>query len=402
MPESCQSLLQPDLETGFFEELDQSSAPWKGLGTFRFQARNRRQIGERSFSRAEIEAITAAAYETPQEFRIEGHRRGWWLFQGYWYVTSVELQAADVAAWVEEHYYPRQLAEWGAAPSSGTPSAPERRNHDVYLSVCSMFLNGERYLPEWIEFHLHAGVERFFLYDHESTDASRDVLAPYVAEGTVVVYDWPVYPGQVEAFEDCVARHRDESRWIAFFDLDEFLFSGTGRPLPEILRAFEPWPGVLVNRPAFGSAGIQTQPAGLVTESYTLRSNISRRNRAGKTIADPARVTGAGGGHHWIYREGHAVDERRRPAPLSRSLSVSFSLLRLNHYPVRSREEFERKMATPRADTGTLRTGTTFESVNQNLNDVTDRAAADCAPAVEEALRRRGEPARGRDLPRKV
>jgi hypothetical protein len=318
-------------------------------------------------------------------------------------VTTDDLHATDVAAWVEEHYYRAQLAEWGVAPASDPPPAPERKQPGTYLSVCSMFLNGEPYLAEWIEFHLHAGVERFFLYDHESTDASRDVLAPYVQEGTVVVYDWPVYPGQVEAFEDCVARHREESRWIAFFDLDEFLFSGTGRPLPEVLQPFEPWPGVLVNRPAFGSAGVHTQPAGLVTESYPLRSNISRRNRAGKTIADPARLARCGGGHHWVYTEGYAVDERRRPAPLSRSLSVSFSLLRLNHYPVRSREEFDRKMATPRADTATLRTGTTFESINTGLNDVTDLAAANCAPAVAEALRRRRvEPARDRKHARKV
>src|SRR5205807_4111570 len=100
-------------------------------------------------------------------------------------------------------------------------------------------------------------------------------------------------------------RHRHESRWIAFFGLDEFLFSGTGRPVPDVLRAFEPWPGLLVNRPAFGSAGREAQPPGLVTESYTLRSNISRRNRAGKTIADPTRLARAGGGHHWRYTEGH-------------------------------------------------------------------------------------------------
>jgi hypothetical protein len=381
-------VLRLDLESGYFEELDRATVPWRGLGTFRFQAQGRRRIGERVFSRADVDELTTSSYQAPQRTRIEGDHRSWWAFEGYWYVTRADLEAADVEALVRERYR-EELEQWRVSPMPSPPPAPAREHDGPYLAVCSMFLNGAQYLPEWIEFHLLAGVERFYLYDHESTDRSREVLAPYVEEGTVIVYDWPVYPGQVEAFEDCVERHRHDSRWIAFFDLDEFLFSGTGRPLPEVLREFEPWPGVLVNRPAFGSAGWETTPSGLVTESYPLRSNISRRNRAGKTVADPMRLARCGGGHHWYYTEGHAVDERLRPAAISRTLSVSFSLLRLNHYPVRSREEFERKLATPRADTATLREGTTFGSVNEGLNDITDLTAAARAPAVKDALHRR-------------
>ena len=380
-------VLRPDVESGYFEELDYGSTPWKGRGRFRFQAQARRRIDKRVLSREEVDQLMAASYETPQLVGIEGDRRHWWAFEGYWYITRADLGESDVVGLVQERYQ-EDLAAWGVSPSPEPPRPPDRESGS-YLAVCSMFLNEERYLAEWIEFHLLAGVERFYLYDHESTDGSREVLAPYVEEGTVVVYDWPVYPGQREAFDDCVERHRQDSRWIAFFDIDEYLFSGTGRPLTEVLRPFEPWPGVFVNRPAFGSAGREAMPSGLVTESYPLRSNISRRNRAGKSIADPMRVASCGGGHHFTYTEAHAVDELLRPAPTSRSLSVSFSLLRLNHYAVRSREEFEAKLATPRADTGTLREGTTFESINEALNDVTDLAAAAWAPALKEALRRK-------------
>ena len=41
-----------------------------------------------------------------------------------------------------------------------------------------MFHDEASYLREWIEFHRLVGVERFFLYDHESVDDSREVLAP--------------------------------------------------------------------------------------------------------------------------------------------------------------------------------------------------------------------------------
>ncbi len=199
-------VLRPDLESGYFEELDYGSTPWKGRGRFRFQAQARRRIDKRVLSRAEVDQLMAASYETPQRVGIEGDRRHWWAFEGYWYITRADLGESDVVGLVQERYQ-EELAAWGVSPSPAPPRPPARE-HGSYLAVCSMFLNEERYLAEWIEFHLLAGVERFYLYDHESTDGSREVLAPYVEEGTVIVYDWPVYPGQREAFDDCVERHR--------------------------------------------------------------------------------------------------------------------------------------------------------------------------------------------------
>jgi hypothetical protein len=37
----------------------------------------------------------------------------------------------------------------------------------------------DRYLAEWLEFHLCAGVEHFFLFNHHSaTEVHRDILQP--------------------------------------------------------------------------------------------------------------------------------------------------------------------------------------------------------------------------------
>ena len=72
-------------------------------------------------------------------------------------------------------------------------------------------------------------------------------------------------------------------------------------------------------------------------------------------------------------------------------MSPSFEVLRINHYMTRSRQEFERKHATLRADSGTLRDPVTFEFVDGGLNHVTDAAAAVYGPAVREALKRRQE-----------
>ena len=62
----------------------------------------------------------------------------------------------------------------------------------AYLSACTIYRDAAPYLAEWVEFHRLVGVERFFLYDNGSSDDHRDVLAPYVDEGSVVVHDWPL------------------------------------------------------------------------------------------------------------------------------------------------------------------------------------------------------------------
>jgi glycosyl transferase family 92 len=386
-PDGGKPLLVPDLQTGFFEELDKSSVPWRGRGTFRLQVHQRRIISERVFSREETEAIAAAARETPQEIRMEGRGLRWWVYDGTWYTARRDLLPDDVEACVAE-LYRKQLNDWGVQSiASPPPLEPPRDHRQTYLAACAIFFNEAPYLPEWIEFHLLAGVERFFLYDHESTDSSRDVLAPYVEDGTVEVHDWPIQPGQQEAFEDCAERHRFDCRWIAFIDIDEFLFSAVG-PLPEALRDFEQWPGVVVNRPTYGSSGHETRPPGLAIESYLLRSNVGRRSVISKTVARPEFLVGCPHLHNWDYTEGHAVDELRRPAPFAKGLSSSFETVRLNHYWTRSRHECEGKLATPTAVQETFRTWT-FEGIDAGLNDVTDAAAAAYAPAVKDALRRR-------------
>src|SRR6188508_2932797 len=60
-----------------------------------------------------------------------------------------------------------------------------------YLSVCSMYRDHAEYLREWIEFHRLVGVDRFFLYNNESSDDHRGVLAPYIAQSVVIAHDWP-------------------------------------------------------------------------------------------------------------------------------------------------------------------------------------------------------------------
>ena len=249
----------------------------------------------------------------------------------------------------------------------------------AYLSICAIFKDEAPYLREWIEFHRLVGVERFFLYDNGSADRSRDVVEPWVRSGLASVSDCSIplgEGGQSWAYTDALRRARDRTRWLAFIDLDEFLFSPGSTPLPDVLSEFEEHPGVVVNWQVYGSSGLTSRPDGLVIESFVKRARMQWvRNRRVKSIVDPARAVRPIGPHFFEYADGAlAVTERHEPVRvierrawargMRRGLSrfplietdpyavrhssvkrVSAERLRLNHYAVRSRKEFAQKTA---------------------------------------------------------
>jgi hypothetical protein len=270
----------------------------------------------------------------------------------------------------------------------------------AYLAASTIYRDDAAYLPEWIEFHRLVGVERFFLYDNGSTDDHLEVLAPYVAENIVTLHDWPrPFLGEngrpraiLTAFEHCVGAHRDDARWIAFLDVDEFLFSPTGAPLPEVLRDYEDAPGVVVNRAEFGPSGHETKPGGLVIESYLQRRQPRPDEEAShKSIVDPGTVRRCQSAHRFIYRDGLPVNEEHRPLDMDRYLDrspVAWSRLRIHHYWTRSEEERRRK-AELWARAGSSR-ALPRAPVPDASHPVTDDALVRFAPAVREALARRG------------
>ena len=264
----------------------------------------------------------------------------------------------------------------------------------AYLSACTIYRDAASYLAEWIEFHRLMGVERFFLYDNGSTDGHRDVLAPYESDGTAVVHDWPMpfvgHRGRGlalrHAFDDCLRTHRDDSRWIAFLDIDELLFSPGGDPLPRLLPDYEEYPGLCVSRAEFGSSGHQARPPGLVIENYVHRRRVKPDDWVPvKCIVDPHRTTVSLSPHTFLYGSGAPVDEEGRPVDQldSRGLKpVSWSRFRIHHYWSKSQEELEHKSRTwedlgaPRETLG----------VRGGPHGVVDETLKGYGPAVREAI----------------
>jgi Glycosyltransferase family 92 len=269
--------------------------------------------------------------------------------------------------------------------------------------------NHASYLQEWLEFHLLVGVERFFLYDNDSTDEHHDLLRPYLEEGIATLTAWPGrsrpgYDHQAAAYNHCLDAHRGDARWIAFIDVDEFLFSPEGRPVPQVLSEYESYPGVGVNQALFATSGHETRPEGLVIENYPFRTARSNPTVNWiKSIVNPMQAVFWHGAHACEYRTGFAVDVHGRPIDgvstpdVWHTQSYSTEKLRINHYFTKSADEYKAKLARPRVDTGEVRE---FQGTDwlrrMEARHQRDEAILTYLPALKGALRRRARQT-GRD-----
>jgi hypothetical protein len=253
-----------------------------------------------------------------------------------------------------------------------------------YLAIAANYRDEAPYLREWIEFHLLVGIERFFLNDNLSEDDHLDVLAPYIEDGTVVVHEQPDLP---IGYRELLKQHRGDARWIAFIDSDEFLFSPTGRQLPELLREYEQWPAVGVNRYTFGTSGHRTKPEGLAIESFVRRSPDPSSI---KSIVDPTRTRRILNPHAFSYADdAFAVDENKQPIDGWFTTPFTAERLRINHYWTRSLEECDAKRWRVRGTNPPQPWRKPTPEEHERLNTVEDTTILMYLPALEEAIARR-------------
>lgn len=181
-------------------------------------------------------------------------------------VTNLKRDLATIKA-----NYDQRLREWDlinynifrVTPLDNSP--PQGPDTKVYLAITCISKNEGPYLKEWIEYHKIVGVERFYFYDNESDDNTKDILQPYIKDGTVVYHFLPNNPitklkNQDSAYNDSIFKYRDRTKWMAFIDIDEFIVPVEKNTIPEFLSDYEQYPGVVINWMCFDSNGHENKP----------------------------------------------------------------------------------------------------------------------------------------------
>lgn len=245
----------------------------------------------------------------------------------------------------------------GPLPPPADPPRPP-----VTLSVVAVARDDGPYLREWIEYHKLVGVQRLYFYDSGSVDCTREVLQPYIEDGSLIYHYRDGYHIQDFACADALWRYRFETKWLALLDTDEFMVPVQHDTLLEFLADFEDehvrlgkgdYCGLAMNWLCFDSNGHDIRPTahgGLVTANYTrVRRDHDRHHsdynddRLVKNIVNPRAILGLRN-HNVVARHMiPLVTENHEPVWGLMTEHYSGEKIQCNHYRTKSREEYVAK-----------------------------------------------------------
>jgi hypothetical protein len=138
--------------------------------------------------------------------------------------------------------------------------------------------------------------------------------------------------------------------FVGFIDVDEFLYDASGITLPMALGQFGPQiSAIAVNQRVFGSSGLTQDDGHYVTSRFIYSTTDDNgENEWFKTIARPERIRDFGSSHNVILLSGSYVLNDGLPFQVSgehpgRADRIGRGNLMLNHYMIKSREEYQKK-----------------------------------------------------------
>jgi glycosyltransferase involved in cell wall biosynthesis len=217
-------------------------------------------------------------------------------------------------------------------------------------TVCLIAKNEERAILEWLAYQRVVGFDNIIVYDNGSTDNTAKIVQHAASlEPSISYIPWPDQPGrrpQPSAYADALTRCSTE--WIAFFDTDEFILLKRHETIGDYLSSLSPEiSGVAVNWLVFGSNGNDKADDRLVIERFTscampkhgknlFCKTIVRRNDVKEMFVHTA-VLAKGS---YADGAGNVIDLSPRS---TKTGVVNHDVIQLNHYLLKSKEEFALK-----------------------------------------------------------
>ena len=234
-------------------------------------------------------------------------------------------------------------------------------NYKNKLSFVAIVKNEGPYIIEWIEFHRIVGVDKFYIYDNESSDNLEELLQPYIKSGIVIYQYLPGKNMQNKVYTDAIKRYKDESKYLGFIDIDEFVVpcedNSLGDIVDDILNKNERAAGVAINWRMYGSNGYEEKPKGLVIENYKYRAEDDfHANKHIKTICNPRKVTSFQNPHYPVYNKGYfSIDEDGNLIKGPFNSYGQCKRIQINHYFTKSKTEYILKALRGKANSSSIR-----------------------------------------------
>lgn len=166
---------------------------------------------------------------------------------------------------------------------SSLPSYSEGKVYPYQWMVCGIAREDDILILEWALHYYLLGCKKIILGDFGLSDYALDLLRPLVKKGVLQIEDVRHLP--LNSVEQCrfynriLHSYRRQTKWIAFFDIDEFL--GTEIDLPAKLQDLESDSSVgalVINWLMFGTSQVKDDPKiPNFMATFTRRAELNHR-----------------------------------------------------------------------------------------------------------------------------
>lgn len=218
-----------------------------------------------------------------------------------------------------------------------------------YSAVCAIAKDEDSGILHWVNYNFAIGFEKIYIFDNNSKNPLKKILKKYIENGIVHVFEITEKESpQLSAYTFFLQNFAQESRWVAFIDIDEYICPLSCNNINNFLSQYEEYAALGIHWKIFTSNGHISRPKKSPVDAYTtvwkeatlIKSII--QTRFTKEVVSP---------HHFTYTPGmFCVNEHGIPILGPRSYHTS-QTIQINHYYFKSQQDFENKkkrgLATP-------------------------------------------------------
>jgi hypothetical protein len=235
---------------------------------------------------------------------------------------------------------------------------------DIKIALVCIAKNEDHYIKEWVDYHKIIGFDHIFIYQNNWRCAVNDQ--------DVTKIDFDGQTKQVEAYNDFIQNRSADYDWVAFLDIDEFLVLNQHRDVKHFINDYSEFEAVGINWKLFGDNGLTN----VVDGNY----NVLSRFKMAQNGLNPHIKTIVKLGNPDLYMYVHGPSCNIKVVGTDKEVITDehnqlnenglYDIAQINHYFVKTKPEFIKKIARGRAGDFGFKELSNFET--HNTNDIKD------------------------------
>lgn len=227
--------------------------------------------------------------------------------------------------------------------------------------VITSMRNEDPYILEWVAWNIFIGFDKVIIFTNHNTDNSVSTLNRLAKAGYVEFYELEPPESakpQMYAFKEALKwAHKNKPDWISCIDVDEYIFLKKNNNITDYINSFpKETDAIAINWKIFGSGHINKKGHGFTIERFLMRANDNYRQHYQFKSLFRYKPT-LKRFHHkvfydekciYAYSDGKLLSNNAKNPGFDLSSSdnyISFSSAQINHYTIRSHQEFIEKMS---------------------------------------------------------